>query len=203
MYLQSAQAHTAFVPFTQCNEIHYIIHFRVPCTYSTMETVEFAKLAFHRTPSRGWQNDPVACLYPRIYIGAGCQFTPELAQKGNFTHVINCATKEDGPEWFSQAHPDKYAILNAVDSVDVNILNWYPLFERVMFNFLRDPGSRNIYVHCQCGINRSAYLALAFVCRTFGFQLKTLAHSLVAQRPCTLSNPSFWRQVSDFVKTPA
>ena len=168
-----------------------------------MQTIEFAKLAFHRNPSRGWRDDPIACLYPRIYVGAGCQFTPELAKRGNFTHVINCATADDGPQWFSQEHPDKYVVLNAVDALDANILDWYPLFEQIMFTFLRDPQSRNIYVHCQCGINRSAYLAIAFVCRTFGFHLNTLAHSMVAQRPCALSNPTFWRQVSDFVKTPA
>jgi hypothetical protein len=168
-----------------------------------MDNIEFAKLAFHRGPSKGWQNDPIACLYPRIYVGAGCQLTPELAKDANFTHVINCATAEDGPQWFSEQNPAKYAILNAVDSLDTNILDWYPIFEQIMFNFLRDPNGRNIYVHCQCGINRSSFLAIAFVCRTFGFQMKSLAHSLIAQRPCALTNQSFWNQVSDFVKTPA
>jgi hypothetical protein len=168
-----------------------------------MDILEFAKLAFHRSPSKGWQKDPIACIYPRIYVGAGCQFTPDIAKGGNFTHVINCATADDGPEWFSLAHPDRYVVLNAVDSHDANILDWYPVFEQIMFNFLRDPRARNIYVHCQCGINRSAYLAIAFVCRTFGFPMKQMAHSLISQRPCALSNPVFWRQVSDFVKTPA
>lgn len=165
--------------------------------------MEFQKLAQYRGPSRGWQHDTIACLYPRIFVGAGCQFTQAISYSGNFTHVINCAFKDDGPEWFAQKYPERYAVLGAVDALNVSILNWYPLFEQVMLQFLRDPTCKNIYVHCQCGINRSAYLAMAFVVRQFGFPLGEVARSLVIQRPCALSNPVFWTQVSSFVKPSA
>ena len=162
--------------------------------------MEFNNLRYYRQPSRGWERDTIACLYPRIFVGAGCQFTQAVATAGNFTHVINCATLHDGPVWFARRYPANYIVLNAIDALDVSILDWYPKFEATMLQFLRDPECKNVYVHCQCGINRSAYLAMAFVCRRFGFPIGEVARSLVIQRPCALSNPTFWTQVSAFVK---
>ena len=165
--------------------------------------MEFNNLRYYRQPSRGWERDAIACLYPRIFVGAGCQFTQEVAATGKFTHVINCATPQDGPDWFAQKYPNNYVVLYAVDSLSVSILDWYSVFETTMLQFLRDPECENVYVHCQCGINRSAYLAMAFVCRRFGFSIGEVARSIVIQRPCALSNQVFWTQVSAFVKPSA
>ena len=162
--------------------------------------LEFNKLAHYRTPSRGYKEDTIACVYPRIFVGAGCQFTEGLAKVGQFTHVINCAFRDDGPEWFALTNPERYVVLGAIDSLNVSILDWYPKFEETMLKFLRDPACKNVYVHCQCGINRSAYLAITFVCRRFGFPLNEVARSMVSQRPCSLSNPVFWTQISAFLK---
>lgn len=162
--------------------------------------MDFNSLVYYRRPSNGWRKDPIACLYPRIYIGAGCQFTEELSKHRSFTHVINCATADDGPAWFAKKYPSNYAILNAVDALDVSILSWYPAFEATLLTFLRDPTCKNVYIHCQCGINRSAYLAIAFVCKRFGYPMAEVARSMISQRPCALSNPSFWTQVSAFLK---
>jgi hypothetical protein len=167
---------------------------------NVLNIMEFAKLSHYRGQSKGWQHDPISCVYPRIFVGAGCQFTQTTAYAGSFTHVINCAFREDGPEWFAITNPERYAVLGAVDSLDVSILDWYPAFEKVMLQFLRDPACKNVYVHCQCGINRSAYLAMTFVCRRFGFPLAEVSRSLVTQRPCALTNPVFWTQVSAFLK---
>ena len=156
-----------------------------------------------RARSRGYRYDPIACVYPRIYVGAGCQLTPEMANHNNITHVINCASLEHTPNWFLIQHPNRLVILNAIDSLDVQILDWYPAFERELQCFLRDPSCKNVYVHCECGINRSMFLSLAFVVDHFNIPFEIEAHSILFQRPCALTNTSFWAQVYEFSKSRA
>lgn len=153
-----------------------------------------------RKTSRGFDKDPVACVYPRIWVGAGCQLTPALVQQLSITHVINCAHPQDSQPWFRS---DRYQVLYAIDDPRVNILHWYPAFETTMLKFLRDPECSNVYVHCQAGINRSAFLAVAFVIDHFGMEWRELVQSMIQQRPCCLTNPSFWAQVKEFAKTRA
>lgn len=166
-------------------------------------TMSFENLAPVRSRSRGYQKDSIACIYPGIYVGAGCQFTRELAAKNDFTHVINCAMPEDGPAWFHKEHPGNYVMLGAIDSPNVNIMTWYPAFKEAMLRFMRDPLCKNIYVHCQCGINRSAYLALAFIIDHFDIDMFISSYNLIIQRPCVLTNRVFWDQVSAFAKSRA
>jgi len=165
--------------------------------------MEFSKLTSMRRVSKGWQKDPIACVYPQILVGAGCQLTPQYAARANITHVINCAFKEDSPAWWRTLNPDRIVTLGAVDSAESNIFDWYPAFELAMNSFLRDKECGNVYVHCQCGINRSAYLALAYVIDHFDIPMDAAALNLVLQRPCALSNPSFWTQLRTFAKSRA
>lgn len=165
--------------------------------------MSFDRLVHVRGRSQGYKHDGIACIYPGIYIGAGCQFTREIAARGNFTHVINCAFPEDGPEWFQKEHKDRYIMLGAIDSPTVSILTWYPAFEAAMLRFMRDPECKNIFVHCQCGINRSSYLALAFIIDHFHIDMFIAAYNLIIQRPCVLTNRAFWDQISAFEKSRA
>lgn len=150
-----------------------------------------------RRNTRGYEKDPFASVYPRIWIGAACQFTPKVAETYQFTHVINCAEPHHAPKFISS---DRVVSLSAIDHSDANILHWYPRFESVLDRFLRDPECRNVYVHCECGINRSAFLVLAYVVDHFGMPFHETAKALIEQRPCALTNPSFWRQVEAFAK---
>ena len=161
------------------------------------------KELMHRPASRGYQKDPLACVYPRILVGAGCQLTRELAEPENITHVINCAEHADCPSWWPDEHPLEYAVMWAVDHPTVKILHWYPKFRDTLTQFLREPGSRNIYIHCQCGINRSAFLMLAYVIDCFGLPFAETSRAIVEQRPCALTNPAFWYQVKEFAKSRA
>jgi predicted protein tyrosine phosphatase len=165
--------------------------------------MEHSKLNHARHGSKGWQKDNIACVYPQLLVGAGCQLTPAYALRARITHVINCAFPEDSPRWFKQVNPDRIVTLGAIDSANVNILDWYPAFEHAVSTFLRDPECVNIYIHCQCGINRSAYLALAYVIDHFDIPMDAAALNLVIQRPCALSNPAFWTQLQTFAKSRA
>jgi hypothetical protein len=141
---------------------------------------------------------PPAYFHSRVLVGAGAMLTPAFAETHRITHVINCAFDEDSPSWWRMRFPQKYKVLNAIDSVRVNILDWYPVFEETLQAFLRE-GDGSVYVHCQAGINRSGFLALAYSCKNLGMDLDTLVASVKRQRTCILQNPVFMNHVKEFI----
>ena len=141
---------------------------------------------------------PPAWFHTRILVGAGSFLRPAFVQQHRISHVINCAFQHDSPEWFREVFPDKYVCLEAIDGTDQNILKWYPKFEETMQRFLRE-GNGTVYVHCQAGINRSAFLALLYVCKNFNMNIDSLLVVTKRQRPCMFSNTTFRKQVEDFI----
>jgi protein-tyrosine phosphatase len=136
---------------------------------------------------------PPVRVHPRILLGAGHMLTPAFAARHKITHVINCAFPEDSPLWFRKKFPDQYACMGALDSVHVRILDWYPRFESTMRKFLRESNG-TIFVHCQAGINRSAYLLLFFMTVNFNQDFGKLVREVRKYRTvCT--NPSFMKEV--------
>ena len=142
--------------------------------------------------------EPPAFFHPRILVGPGVFLTPEFVEKYGITHVINCAQDEFSPPWWRNRYPSKYKVLNAIDSLQSNILEWYPEFEATLHQFLRE-GTGMVYVHCQAGMNRSASLALAYTCKNLGMEFGQLVSSVRRQRPCILQNQVFMKQVKEFV----
>lgn len=142
---------------------------------------------------------PAAWFHSRIIVGPGSFLTNEFAVKNRITHVINCAFEHDSPKWFRERFPERYACMNAYDNNQVNILYWYPKFESAMKKFLRDENAENIYVHCQAGMNRSGFLALAYVCAHFNLPLETVVASTKLQRPILFQNVVFMNQVKNFI----
>jgi hypothetical protein len=147
-----------------------------------------------RRNSKGWRFDPIAKLHPKICFGN--QDVPTYPCP---SHVVNCATDEVSPYWFREWYPNKYACIGAIDSLDEDITSWYPKFEEVMNKFLNESDCRMIYVHCECGINRSAFLCLIYMCKKFGLSLSSVAKSILIQRPCAFTNPSFRKQVTEYI----
>lgn len=148
-----------------------------------------------RYSSQGYQKDPPALFHPNILVGAGEMLTPAFVKKYEITHVINCAEDSDSPTWWRNSHPGKYYHIEAQDSLNADILKWYPEFKAILKLYLQDPSSMTVFVHCQCGINRSAFLSLMYVCDVFKFPLKSTELAVVKQRPCMMTNTSFRKQV--------
>ena len=71
------------------------------------------------------------------------------------------------------------------------IAKHYDAFETAMDTYLRDPACKNVYVHCQAGMNRSATLVMAYVVKRFRVQLQYLVNHVARQRPCIMTNPHF------------
>jgi hypothetical protein len=88
--------------------------------------------------------------------------------------------------------------LYAIDSLEHNILDWFAAFENMMLQFLRE-GSGVVYVHCHAGMNRSGFLALAYVCKNYMMPLEAMVGAARIQRPCILQNPVFMDQVKTFI----
>ena len=141
---------------------------------------------------------PPAWFSSRILVGPGERLTPAFARNHRVTHVINCAQDPFCPAWWKYTHPDRYVVLNAVDSLEHNILDWYPMFEAALLRFLRE-GNGVVYVHCHAGMNRSASLALAYVCKNYSLPFELVVLAVRRQRPCILQNPVFMNQVKDFI----
>ena len=148
--------------------------------------------------SRGYLVDSPAVVHPSIIVSAGPHLTEEFKAKYQITHVINCAFDKDSPEWFRNRYPNQYACINAEDDINGNILIWYPKFRDTLNSFLKDPTCRRVFVHCQCGINRSVFLALAYACDIFKCDYQTLYKSILRQRPCAMTNPTYDKQIKLF-----
>lgn len=144
-------------------------------------------------------HQPPAYFHTRILVGPGAILTPRFTHVRGITHVINCARPEDSPSWFRSKCPDNYVCLNALDSPDANILDWYPEFDRVLHSFLRAPMSGVVYVHCFAGMNRSGFLALAYVCSRFHMDGPTMLEAFQRQRPCLFQNQVYRGQVLSFI----
>lgn len=149
----------------------------------------------YRRLSVGWMNDRPAYIHPRILFGPGIFVDEPFIQQHNITHVVNCAFVEDCPAWFRKQYPKRYVTLGAPDAIDANILDWYPAFEAAIQQFLKSPDCKNIYIHCQCGINRSGFLSVLFACKKLKYEYDEVVKSVLSQRPCALTNPSYKQQV--------
>lgn len=149
-------------------------------------------------PVPDYLRQPPAYFHTRILVGPGAYLTPKFVYERGITHVINCAFERDSPAWFRTKFPDAYACLNAPDSPEANLLDWYFLFEGILHRCLRE-GSGVVYVHCQAGINRSGFLALAYVCSKFHMDGETMLEAFKRQRPCLFQNGVYRRQVLNFL----
>ncbi len=150
-------------------------------------------------PVPDYLRQPPAYFHTRILVGPGAYLTPKFVYERGITHVINCAFPGDSPSWFQTKYPNQYTCLSAPDTNQHCILDWYPTFEQTLFSYLRSPGTGVVYVHCQAGINRSAFLALAYVCSRFHMDGETMLEAFKRQRPCMFQNSVYRGQVMTFL----
>jgi len=154
----------------------------------------------YRRNSKGWRLDSLAKVHPRIIVGSADNVDLYTISMYNITHVVNCAEDWVTSKWFKTEFPDRIICINALDHQTEDITKWYPLFESSMNKFLADPDCNVIYVHCECGINRSGFLTLIYMCLKFGYKIETVTKSILIQRPCMFTNPQFQKQVIEYIK---
>lgn len=153
----------------------------------------------YRAFSRGYNLDRHATVFPRILLGPACYLSPIFMDLHDITHIVNCANDEVCSSWAKRKVGKNYKCINAIDHSQYMILNeCYEEFSKTMDEYLRDPQCKNIYVHCQAGMNRSACLLLAYIHKRFRVSLDVLIHSVARQRPCILRNTGFQKQLLEF-----
>ena len=153
--------------------------------------------------SKGFLSDPPARLHPNILFGAGSFLNQHFIKKHGITHVINCASEKDVPSFIPELLKEKYCCIHAIDSLNVDITEWYPVFEKYMDEFLRSEECNVVYVNCQAGINRSGFLTLLYCCMKFQYSYEKACKAALQQRPCALSNRVFHKQVKEYIKNHA
>jgi hypothetical protein len=158
-------------------------------------------LSKYRSRTRGPFADPITTPFSRIIVGDGQRLTYDYMASFGISHVLNCA---DESACRIELPPDRYTCINAIDSSDVHIYDrWYAEFKETMDKYLRNPECKNVYVHCQAGMNRSAALAAGYIVRKFGVPVEKVVQTMASQRPCVLTNEAFQKQLFDFAKKSA
>ena len=150
-------------------------------------------------PVPDYLRQPPAYFHPRILVGPGAFLTPKFVFERGISHVINCAFPGDSPAWYEAKYPTRYRCLSAPDTPHHQILDWYPAFESILQSFLRETSGGVVYVHCQAGINRSACLALTYVCTKFHMDGEIMLEAFRRQRPCVVQNSVYKEQVMSFI----
>jgi hypothetical protein len=154
----------------------------------------------YRRNSKGWRADSFAIIHPRIILGSSINVDLHTIASHGITHVVNCAEDICGSKWFKNEWPDRYAYISAIDNENEDITSWYPAFEQVMNTFLASKDCKNIYVHCECGINRSAFLLLMYSCIKFRYSIESTVKNILLQRPCCFTNQAFRKQAIEYIK---
>lgn len=150
-------------------------------------------------PVPDYLRQPPAYFHTRILVGPGAFLTPKFVYERGISHVINCAFPGDSPRWFQDKSPSRYLCMEAYDTPNHDILEWYPRFEQGLQSFLRETSGGTVYVHCQAGINRSAFLALTYVCSRFHMDGETMLEAFKRQRPCMFQNEVYRRQSLTYI----
>jgi protein-tyrosine phosphatase len=152
----------------------------------------------YRQFSRGYLLDKPVVVHPKIMLGCGEHLSLSFKNKYDIQYVVNCAFDEYCPLWFRNQNSQNYECIQALDHESVDITLWYPKFERSMDKFIKEDGK--VFVHCQKGMNRSAFLLIIYLCLKFKYELKNVVKHIAIIRPCVFSNINFRQQVIDYVE---
>lgn len=103
-------------------------------------------------------------ICPRVFFGsAGATYDAE--QMKSITHIINCDSVMNSTSPIGQMK--HFMFLESYDTEEFTILDKHlSKLTDYIDNALKEPGAK-VYIHCYMGWNRSACLAIAYVCKTY------------------------------------
>jgi hypothetical protein len=142
-----------------------------------------------------WSNLPPVEFFPGVWLGNVFN-----AQDLHFRHqyniqtIINCATYEAQPQLMNIY---TYICLNGSDEKNYKILEYHFDYVYDMIERSLERG-HNVLLHCQCGVNRSATMAVAYLCKKTQCLIENAILDIFKQRPCILSNVGFREQLFEW-----
>ena len=135
---------------------------------------------------------------PRIWFGsAGTTHT----EPTRFTHIINVESSPNSTSSKALLHVghSRFLFLHSDDYDDFPIihLHLHTLCTWITAALREDPKAQ-IYIHCFAGINRSAALAIGYVCEIFGLAAEeVIPHVRSQARRLVLMNRGFEDQLRE------
>lgn len=175
------------------NPLPGIEHVSTPTTAKTIKELIFEELD---TGNIGlWFSLPPVEIYPGLWLGNlfNAQDLHFRAHR-NIQTIINCATYEAQPQLINI---QTYMCLNCSDDIHYKILDNHFSYVYEMIDMSLEKGS-NVLIHCQCGINRSVTLAIAYICMKTRCSIEKAIIDVFRVRPCILSNKGFRNQLFDW-----
>jgi protein-tyrosine phosphatase len=129
-----------------------------------------------------------------LYIGdfaSACN--KEYLTKMEFTHVVTAILGVDA------MFPDTFTYLN-LPLRDLRQENIYQVFEKsseFIKNALKNENGK-VYVHCVCGVSRSATLIAAYLIKEYGFSTDQAVEYMQSKRGCVAPNSGFRDQLKRY-----
>ena len=142
-----------------------------------------------------WYCLPVAQIYPGLFLGNVFNAQDiHFRKNNNIKTIINCATFEAQPQLFDTL---TYICLNASDDDTYKIIEKHFDFIYEIIELSLEKG-HNVLIHCQCGVNRSSTLAIAYLCMKTQCSIEQAILDVFRIRPCILTNIGFRDQLFDW-----
>jgi protein-tyrosine phosphatase len=142
-----------------------------------------------------WLSLPPVEIYPGLWLGN--MFNAQdmhFRTTNNIKTIVNCATYEAQVQLINI---QTYVCLNASDDDNYRIIDNHFSYVYEMIDISIEKGW-NVMIHCQCGINRSATLAIAYLCNKFQCPIERAILNVFQKRPCILSNRGFRKQLFEW-----
>lgn len=142
-----------------------------------------------------WYSLPPAEIYPGLWLGNvfNAQDLHFRYQK-NIRTIINCATHDAQPQLLNI---QTYVCLNGSDDPGYKIIDKHFNYVYDMIDISLEKGW-NVLIHCQCGVNRSSTLAIAYLCMKTQCSIEKAILDVFRVRPCILSNTGFRNQLFEW-----
>jgi hypothetical protein len=142
-----------------------------------------------------WLSLPPVEVYPGLWLGN--MFNAQdmhFRTNNNIKTIINCATYECQVQLINV---QTYVCLNASDDEEYPIINNHFSYVYEMIDISLEKGW-NTLIHCQCGINRSATLAIAYLSHKVHCPIEKAILEIFYKRPCILTNKGFRKQLFEW-----
>lgn len=142
-----------------------------------------------------WFSLPPVEIYPGLWLGNVFNAQDlHFRFRKNIKTIINCATQDAQPQLINI---QTYICLNGSDESEYRIIDNHFNYVYDMIDISLERGW-NVLIHCQCGINRSSTLAIAYLCMKTQCSIEKAILDVYRVRPCILSNTGFRNQLFEW-----